>query len=78
MMGLARLKRLSEETGGGYFKATKDPSKIFEQIESELRHLYVLSYVLPAEDHDGKFHKLEVRSSRDGVRVRARSGYIAD
>jgi VWFA-related protein len=77
MMGLARLKRLSEETGGGYFKATKDPSKIFDQIETELRHLYVLSFALPPEDRDGKFHKLKVESSREGVRVRSRVGYLA-
>lgn len=77
MMGLSRLKRLSEQTGGGYFKATKDPSKIFDQIETELRHLYVLSFALPVEDRDGKFHRLEVKSSRDGVRVRSRVGYLA-
>lgn len=78
MMGLARLKRLSEETGGGYFKATKDPSKIFDRIEAELRHLYVLSFKLPAEDQDGKFHRLEVKASRPGIRVRSRVGYFAE
>lgn len=76
-MGLSRLKRLSEETGGGYFKATKDPEKIFDQIESELRHLYVLSFVLPDSDRDGKFHKLEVKSTRAGIRMRSRVGYYA-
>lgn len=77
-MGLSRLKRLSEETGGGYFKATKNPATIFAQIEAELRHLYVLSFVLPESDRDGKFHKLTVKSSRPGVRVRARAGYVAE
>jgi VWFA-related protein len=77
-MGLGRLKKLSEETGGGYFKATKNPAKIFDQIEAELRHLYVLSFTLPEADRDGKFHKLEVKSSRAGVTVRSRAGYFAE
>ncbi len=76
--GLDSLRILSEETGGGYFKATRDPAKIFSQIEAELRHLYVLSFALPEADRDGKFHKLEVKSSRTGARVRARAGYIAE
>ncbi len=76
-IGAAHLKRLSEETGGGDFKATRNPAKIFEQIEAELRHLYVLTFALPEQDRDGKFHKLLVKSSRKDVRVRARAGYIA-
>lgn len=78
LRGVSDMKRLSEETGGGHFKATKDPAKIFSQIEAELRHLYVLSFVLPESDRDGKFHKLTVKSSRGGARVRARAGYVAD
>jgi VWFA-related protein len=77
--GLAmRLQRLSEETGGGYFLVTTDPSGIFQQIEEELRHLYVLSFTLPEADRDGKFHRLDVRTSRADVKVRARAGYVAN
>lgn len=76
--GLGHLRRLSEETGGSFFDAPKDPAKVFAQIEAELRHLYVLSFVLPERDRDGKFHKLTVKSSRPGTRVRARAGYVAN
>lgn len=77
-LGLEALRTLSEQTGGGYFKAAKDPGKIFSQIEAELRHLYVLSFALPETERDGRFHRLEVKSKRAGLRVRARSGYIAE
>jgi hypothetical protein len=43
-----------------------------------LRSLYVLGFVLPEQAHDGKFHKLEVTSTRPGVRVRFRKGYTAN
>jgi VWFA-related protein len=76
--GIKHLRRLAEETGGAYFKVERNPSKIFRQIEDELRHLYLLSFSLPEADRDGKFHKLVVKSSRAGVRVRARSGYVAN
>lgn len=77
-LGLEALRTLSDQTGGGYFKATRDPGKIFSQIEAELRHLYVLSFALPEAERDGRFHRLEVKSKRAGLRVRARSGYVAE
>jgi VWFA-related protein len=75
--GKSHLHRLAEETGAAYFDVEKDLSNVFQQIEEELRHLYVLSFTLPESDRDGKFHKLEVKSSRADVKVRARVGYIA-
>lgn len=77
-LGLSYLQHLSDETGGAYFKAARNPEKIFSQIEGELRHLYVLSFSLPEEERDGKFHRLEVQTSRPGVRLRARAGYVAE
>lgn len=75
--GKAHLHRLAEETGAAFFDVERDLSDVFRQIEEELRHLYVLSFTLPEADRDGKFHKLEVKSSRADVKVRARAGYIA-
>lgn len=75
--GILELQRLSQETGGAYFDAPEDPTEVFSQIEAELRHLYVLSFAIPETDRDGKFHKLTVKSTREGVRVRSREGYVA-
>jgi VWFA-related protein len=75
--GTSRMRRLSEETGGGYFMMANNPAGIFAQIEAELRHLYVVTFAIPASDRDGKFHKLAVKVKREGARVRARAGYVA-
>lgn len=76
--GLGELRRLSEETGGAYFDAPEDPTDVFAQIEAELRNLYVLSFGVPEQDRDGRFHRLVVTSKRDGARVRSRAGYVAE
>jgi VWFA-related protein len=76
--GLNELRRLSEETGGAYFDASEDSTKVFAQIEAELRNLYVLTFGVPEQDRDNRFHRLVVTSNRDGARVRSRSGYVAE
>ncbi len=70
------MERLSRETGGVTFQnpGRKTP-EVFAAIESDLRNMYVLGFTPPEDAHDGKFHKLEVKSTRAGVVVRARAGY---
>jgi Ca-activated chloride channel family protein len=71
------LKRISEETGGGYFELTKsaDLSPTFSRVAQELRSQYLLAFAPTALD--GKTHKIEVRVSRTGMTVRARKSYVA-
>ena len=38
---------------------------------------YVLAYNPPSSRRDGKFHRIDVRTSRPGLTVRARRGYVA-
>jgi VWFA-related protein len=71
------LRRLSSETGGRAFFSPKDASAVFEEIESELRNLYVLGFTPPEAARDGKFHKLDIKARQPGVKVRARRGYMA-
>jgi len=72
----ARLRRLAEETGGRAFNDPEgDPFKIFDALERDLRNQYVLAFTMPEAVRDGRFHKLEVKSKRAGVTVRARKGY---
>lgn len=75
--GGGQLKKLANETGGRAYDSEKDYAKVFEQIESELRNLYVLTFVVPEDERDKKFHKLEVKTTRKDLRVRARNGYTA-
>ncbi len=73
-----RLGRLAQETGGILFDGTKHtPQQIFDQIEKELRSQYVLAFTPAERSRDGKFHKLELRIRKPGMKVRSRSGYYA-
>ena len=71
------LKKLAEETGGGYFelKRTADLSETFTRVAEELHSQYVLGF--SPETLDGKVHKLEVRVKKAGMTARARKSYVA-
>jgi len=70
------LRKLAEETGGGYFelKKTDDLAPTFTRVAQELHSLYALGFAPTLLD--GKEHKLEVRV-RPGMTARARRTYIA-
>jgi Ca-activated chloride channel family protein len=71
------LRRLSEETGGGFFllKKTDELSTTFTRIAQELHSQYVLGF--SPQTLDGKVHKLEVRLKQPGMTARARKSYVA-
>ena len=71
------LKRLAEETGGGYFelKKTDDLAPTFTRVAQELHSQYTLGFA-PAV-LDGREHRLEVRMKDRGMTARARRTYIA-
>jgi Ca-activated chloride channel homolog len=71
------LRRLVEETGGGYFelKRTDELNSTFTRVAQELRSQYVLGFT--PQNLDGKVHKLEVRVKRPGATPRARRSYLA-
>jgi Ca-activated chloride channel family protein len=71
------LKKMAEETGGGYFelRKTDDLSPTFTRVAEELHSLYTLGFT-PAE-LDGKEHKIEVKMKREGLSARTRKSYVA-
>jgi Ca-activated chloride channel family protein len=71
------LKRLSEETGGGFFllKKTDELTTTFTRVAQELHSQYVLGF--SPQVLDGKVHKLEVKVKKPGMVVRARKSYVA-
>lgn len=70
------LRRLAEETGGGYFelKNTDDLGPTFTRVAQELHSQYLLGF---EPQTDGKVHKIEVRVSRPGLVARGRRTYQA-
>lgn len=71
------LRRLADETGGGYFelKQTSDLGPTFSRVAQELHSQYVLGF--EAQQLDGKVHKLTVKMKQVGMTARARRSYIA-
>ena len=72
------LKRLSEETGGGFFllKKTDELGPTFTRVAQELHSQYVLGFT--PQVLDGKVHKLEVRiKQKPSMSARARRSYLA-
>src|SRR4029450_4729546 len=61
------LKRLAEDTGGGYFelKKTADLGETFTRVARGGHSQYVLGF--SPEALDGKVHKLEVRVKKGGL-----------
>jgi Ca-activated chloride channel family protein len=72
-----RLRRLAEETGGGYFELerTAELAPTFTRVAQELHSQYTLGFSPAALD--GREHKLEVRVRQSGMTARARRSYIA-
>jgi Ca-activated chloride channel family protein len=71
------LKRLADETGGGYFELSKtsDLAPTFTRVAQELHSQYVLGF--EAARLDGRIHKLTVRLKQPGMTARARRSYVA-
>ena len=72
------MERLGDETGGVAFGILHgDMGKVFEQIEQDLRNLYVLGYTPTNTARDGKFRRIEVTTTMKDAQVRTRKGYLA-
>ena len=72
------MERLSRETGGlAYTNPGHRTGEVFAEIETDLRNVYVLGINPPESARDGQFHKLDVSTVRQGLKVRFRAGYWA-
>jgi VWFA-related protein len=71
------LRTLSEETGGFAAVNRNDLNTALSRIVDANSRYYVLGYYPPSTQRDGRFHRIEVRVKRPGVRVSARKGYAA-
>ena len=71
------LRKLSEETGGGFFilKKKDELGPTFTRVAQELHSQYVLGFTPQALD--GKIHKLDVKVKKPGMTARARRSYLA-
>jgi VWFA-related protein len=71
------LATIAEDTGGGYFELNRaeNLASTFSRVADELHHQYALGFDPPKLDD--KMHKLEVKVTTNGMKVRARKEYLA-
>ena len=65
---------LAERTGGTAIYNTNDVGEGLARMATDLGTYYSLGY-LPGHTGDGRYHSIEVKVRRKGVRVRHRQGY---
>jgi Ca-activated chloride channel family protein len=75
----SRMEQIAQVSGGGivFPQRNSETGVLFEQIVRELGTSYSMSFT-PSATVDGRFHRIEVRVSGRGMRVRqSRDGYFA-
>jgi Ca-activated chloride channel family protein len=76
--GTSVMDRVARETGGAHIDAeTTNPHTYFRQIAEELRTSYELGYYPTDPLKDDSFRKIVIRPKREGVKVRAKTGYFS-
>ncbi|MGQ9898096.1 MAG: VWA domain-containing protein [Acidobacteriota bacterium] len=77
------LERLCEETGGRAFfpRSPADYAATFQQIETDLRQQYILTYIPSDATRDGSFRAITIKvlhpGGAKGWRIFTRKGYYA-
>ncbi len=76
--GTSVMDRVARETGGAHIDAeTTDAHVYFRQIAEELRTSYELGYYPTDPLKDDSFRKIVIKAKRDGIKVRAKTGYFS-
>jgi Ca-activated chloride channel homolog len=76
--GTSVMDRVARETGGAHIDAeTTDAHVYFRQIAEELRTSYELGYYPTDPLKDDSFRKIVIKPKREGVKVRAKTGYFS-
>ena len=69
------LRTLAESTGGFAAVDTNSFDEAFSRITDANSRYHLLGYTPPVHPRNGRFHHIEVKVKRPGVRVTARRGY---
>jgi len=70
------MDELSHNTGGLFIRNTNDLSRGIRRIIADQRGFYLLGYRPQSATFDRRYHKLEVRVKRPGLKVRYRRGFF--
>ncbi len=70
------LQSLARQTGGDAASAGQDLGSALRRVSRDLDSYYVLTFTSTSAN-DGRFHNVQITSSRRNAQVRARAGYWA-
>lgn len=68
---------LAVDTGGLMIRNENNIGRALDRIADDAGRYYVLAYQPTSSTFDGKYRPIQVRVKGDGLRVRARRGYLA-
>ena len=71
------LHELAAATGGVALVHSNDFAQAFDRIVEEASSYYLLGYTSSNTRRDGRFRRIEVRTTRPGLKARTRTGYAA-
>jgi len=79
LMADSYLKEIADRSGGQVYRADTVGAlpQAFAAIADELRTQYLLGYYPINREHDGSYRKIQVKTSRKDIAIRARPGYRA-
>jgi VWFA-related protein len=73
----APLAQMANETGGLFFHNSNDMYAGIRKIAHRHSTYYVLTYAMPSQKSDGRYHKIKLEISRPGLELSYRKGYYA-
>ncbi|MEX2661056.1 MAG: VWA domain-containing protein, partial [Vicinamibacterales bacterium] len=68
---------LAIDTGGMMIRNENNIGRALDRVADDAGRYYVLAYQPANTNFDGKYRPIEVKVKREGLRVRARKGYLA-
>ena len=71
------LRTLAENTDGLAIVNTNDLATGFRRIVDDVSAYYLIGYSSTNGAHDGRYRRIEVKTTAPNVRMRARRGYVA-
>ena len=75
MLSQGSLRELADQTGGIAAVNMNSLTDAYTRIMETNSRYYVLGYYPPTHARDGRFHKIEVKTKKPGLRIAARRGY---
>jgi Ca-activated chloride channel family protein len=79
LMADSYLKQVADRSGGQVYRADNIGAlpQAFAAIADELRTQYLLGYYPTNRDSNGTYRKIQVKTLRKDIAIRARPGYRA-